>query len=96
MKYLDGRQVAYFTFLGTNKEISGSAQVTAKVRLASDQLDGGGKDSDNLRGVTVGWVISCSPSRCSQDRETRDVALFHEVGSRSTDRPLSAWLIKHR
>jgi len=29
VKYLDGRQVAYFTFLGTNKEISGSAQVTA-------------------------------------------------------------------
>jgi hypothetical protein len=35
VKYLDGRQVAYFTFLGTNKEISGSAQVTAKSVTAS-------------------------------------------------------------
>ncbi len=35
VKYLDGRQVAYFTFLGTNKEISGSAQVTATSVTAS-------------------------------------------------------------
>jgi len=28
--YLDGRQVAYFTFLGANKEVSGSAHLTAK------------------------------------------------------------------
>ncbi len=35
VKYLDGRQVAYFTFLGTNKEISGSAQVTANSVTAS-------------------------------------------------------------
>jgi hypothetical protein len=35
VKYLDGRQVAYFTFLGTNKKISGSAQVTANSVTAS-------------------------------------------------------------
>jgi hypothetical protein len=35
VKYLDGRQIAYFTFLGTNKEISGSAQVTANSVTAS-------------------------------------------------------------
>jgi hypothetical protein len=35
VEYVDGRQVAYFTFLGTTKEISGSAQVTAKSVTAS-------------------------------------------------------------
>jgi|GEM_PF-6769046 len=35
VKYLDARQVAYFTFLGTNKEISGSAQITATSVTAS-------------------------------------------------------------
>ena len=35
VKYLDGRQVAYFTSFGTNKEISGAAQVTAKSVTAS-------------------------------------------------------------
>lgn len=29
VKYLDGRQIAYFTFRDTNKEISGAAEVTA-------------------------------------------------------------------
>jgi hypothetical protein len=35
VKYLDGRQVSYFTSIGTNKEISGSAQVTANSVTAS-------------------------------------------------------------
>jgi hypothetical protein len=35
VRYLDGRQVAYPAFHDTNKEISGSAQVTAKSVTAS-------------------------------------------------------------
>jgi len=35
VEYLDGRQVAYLTFRGTPKELSGTAQVTAKSVTAS-------------------------------------------------------------
>jgi hypothetical protein len=56
VKYLDGRQVAYFTFLGTNKEISGSAQVTGKSVTASFPMSELEQVGPNFKwqGTTIG------------------------------------------
>jgi hypothetical protein len=74
VKYLDGRQVAYFTFFDTNKEISGSAQVTAKSVTASFPMSELDQVGPNFmwQGATI--------------RDSNDMDACPEVGSVHTQR----------